>query len=299
MRSIAMKWALTRNFRTRTQIDSRQPQRRARRPQLESLEGRIVQSIIFGSYSNGTFAYSTANGKWREVTPWTTYTMTEGSSGTLFASYNGHGIYKYTYGNNKLVRINTDTASVLSAARDNTLFAGLYSSRGNVGTAEYTGRWRVINVDTPYEIAAVARDQAYVTYSDQGLMADNHGAWVTVTSKVPTAISATSDSTLFVSFRDGGNIAYKFDGRWHSLGNFIFDTVNAGDDNSFIALEESRGGNYTIVDAEGSTAKVNNQLSRAIGNDGTAFVWDNAGATWLLVGRRGLKIRGQEANALA
>src|SRR5271165_5023832 len=113
-----MRWPLTRVFRAKTQNDTRNTQRRARRPQLESLEGRIVQSVLFGSYSNGTFAYNTANGKWREITPWKSYTMTEGSSGTLFASFDGHGIYEYTYGNNRLVRINTDTASVLSAARD-------------------------------------------------------------------------------------------------------------------------------------------------------------------------------------
>jgi hypothetical protein len=257
-----------------------------------------VQSVLFGSYSNGTFAYNTANGMWREITPWKSYTMTEGSSGTLFASFDGHGIYKYTYGNNRLVRINTDTASVLSAASDNTLFAGLISSRGNVGTAEYTGSWRVINIFTPYELAAVARDRVYVAYSDQGLMADNHGAWVSVTSKVPTAISATSDSTLFASFRDDG-LCYKLDGQWHPLLNGLFDAVNAGDDNSFIADVESHGATYTIVDVNGRMGTISNNLSRAVGNDGTTFVWDNGGATWMLSGGRALKIRSQEAQAFA
>jgi hypothetical protein len=298
-----MRWPLTRVLHSKIQNDTRKSQRRARRPQLESLEGRIVQSILFGSYSNGTFAYNTANHQWREVTPWKTFVMTEGSSGTLYASYDGHGIYKYTYGNNKLVRISDDTASVLSAAGDNTLFAGLVSSRGNMGTAEYTGRWKLINVLTPYQLAAVARDRVYVTYADQGLMADNHGAWVNITSQVPTAISATSDSTLFVSFRDGnGGRIQKLSSsaQWQTLGVGTFDEVSAGNDNTFIADVESQGGNSTVVYANGRFGTISHELAGQIGNDGTTFIYDLGGATWLYAGgNRSVQIKGQEAEAFA
>jgi hypothetical protein len=131
-------------------------------------------------------------------------------------------------------------------------------------------------------------------------MADNRGAWVTVTPKVPTAISATSDATMFVSFRDNGNVAYKFDGQWHRITNAIFDAVNAGDDNSFIADLESRRGNSTVVYVNGKLGTISSELARAIGNDGTTFIYDLGGSTWLYAGgNRSVRLRGGEAVAFA
>src|SRR5262249_22203343 len=124
MRTIAMRWPSTRMFQTKTQNDRRQSQRRARRPQVEGLEERVVQSILFGAYGNGTFAYNTDNGSWRQVTPAVPNVMTEGSSGTLYAGFSD-GIYRYTYGNGSLVKLTNYRATALSAAGDNTLFATL------------------------------------------------------------------------------------------------------------------------------------------------------------------------------
>jgi hypothetical protein len=61
--------SLTRKFRTKTRDDRRQSQRRARRLQLESLEGRVVQSILFSAYSTGTWALNTSSGNWRQIAP--------------------------------------------------------------------------------------------------------------------------------------------------------------------------------------------------------------------------------------
>jgi hypothetical protein len=120
-----------------------------------------------------------------------------------------------------------------------------------------------------------------------------------VTSKVPTAIAATSDSTLFASFREDG-LSYKFDGRWHPLLHGLFDTVSAGNDNSFMADVESHSGNSIIIDQNGRFGTISHELSPQIGNDGTTFIYDLGGPTWLHAGgNRSVRIRAGEAVAFA
>ena len=144
--------------RTTSRHDRRNPQRRARRPQLESLEGRIVQSILFGSYPNGTWAINTDNGNWRQISSQIPNVMTEGSSGTLYAGFND-GISRYDYGSNTWTHLAQNKAFAMSASRDNTLFV---SEADNGGTFEYDGRsstfdphnWKTINTKSAIVLAA-------------------------------------------------------------------------------------------------------------------------------------------------
>ena len=76
--------------------------------------------------------------------------MTEGSSGTLFASYS-NGVSEYSYASGTWAHLTNYTASELSASRDNTLFATL----PGFGTWEYHGGWTQIPKNDANSLAAV------------------------------------------------------------------------------------------------------------------------------------------------
>ena len=74
-----MMWPLTQMMKTRTRTSGREASRRARRPQLESLEDRTVLSVTFAAYSSGTWAYNSANSSWREISTAIPKAMDEGA----------------------------------------------------------------------------------------------------------------------------------------------------------------------------------------------------------------------------
>ena len=286
-----MRWPVTQMWQTKTRPDTRNSQRRARRPQLENLEGRIVQSILFGAYGNGTFAYNTSNGSWREVTNRVPNVMTEGSSGTLFASFSD-GVYRYTYGNNKMVKLTSYTASAMSAASDNTLFATLV----NAGTWEYAGHWQRISANEADELAAVAKNRVFGSFSN-GLMAYDNNHWFSVTSSEPVAMSATSDGTLFASYNGGGT--YKFDGQWHGITGTVAARIEAVSDTSFFAVLAWSGGGGTYAYNNGTFKEISMEASNHVGNDGSTFIADFSTGTWIYQNGHSHKITSNIASEFA
>jgi hypothetical protein len=78
-----MMWPLTKMMKTWTPTSGREASRRARRPQLESLENRTVLSVTFSAFSSGspgTWAFNSATSSWREVTPAIPIAATTGPS---------------------------------------------------------------------------------------------------------------------------------------------------------------------------------------------------------------------------
>jgi hypothetical protein len=287
-----MTWRLTRIFQTKTQNDDRRSIRRARRPQLESLEGRIVQSVLFGAYSNGVYAYNSSNGSRTLVTPRTPNVMTEGSSGTLFMGMSD-GVYEYTYANRSLNKISPYTASVMSAARDNTLFATLNGR----GTWEYNGDWHVINiVFDAYELAAVSNGRVYAGYHD-GLWAYNQNTWTPVTPYKPVAMSATSDSTLFVSFNDLGGITYRFNGSWQKITGHTALAIDAVSDSSMFCTF-ANGGTFQYQEGNGLLT-ISGEVSPQIGSDGSTFVGDFSSGTYIYQNGHSHKVSSDQASQFA
>ena len=286
-----MTWPLTRIFQTKTQNDRRQSPRRVRRPQLESLEGRIVQSVLFGAYSNGVYAYNSSNGSQTQVTPRTPNVMTEGSSGTLFMGMSD-GVYEYTYANKSLNKISPFTASVMSAGHDNTLFATLNGR----GTWEYNGSWHLINIFGANELAAVSNGRVYGGYND-GLWAYNQNTWTPVTPHKPVAMSATSDSTLFVSFNDLGGITYRFNGSWQEITGHTALAIDAVSDSSFFCTF-ANGGTFQYQEGSGLHT-ISSEVSPHIGNDGATFIGDFSSGTSIYQNGRLHKIRSDQASQFA
>lgn len=145
-----MMWPLTQMMKTRTRTSGREASRRARHPQLESLENQTVLSVTFAAFNSeglaGTWAFNSAGSTVREITTYTATAMDEGSDGTLFASY-PFGTFRYDYGSNTWTRLTTAATSTPSAASDNTLFASF-----SFGTWEYNGGWDRLTTDVASQL---------------------------------------------------------------------------------------------------------------------------------------------------
>jgi hypothetical protein len=107
-------------------IRTPQPQT-TRRPKkvgltFESLDERVLPSITFGASANGTWAVDSNTGATKQVTSAVPSAMTEGSDGTLFATY-PNGTWEYNYANNNMTQLTPGTATAMSASSDNTLVA--------------------------------------------------------------------------------------------------------------------------------------------------------------------------------
>ena len=129
-------WPFTRSMATRTRPESLSASRRKRRPALECLEEKQLLSITFGADSNGTYAYDSIAASRRPIDSAIPVAMTEGMDGTLFASYNGQGTWRYDYGINSWTPLTSWTASVLSASQSDN---ALYLSFSGQGTWEFDG----------------------------------------------------------------------------------------------------------------------------------------------------------------
>src|SRR6516162_9729101 len=174
-------WPFTRTMATRTRPKTLSASRRKRRPQLECLEEKQLLSITFGADSNGTYAWDSIAQSRRQIDPAIPVAMTEGMDGTLFASYNGQGTWRYDYGINSWTPLTSWTASVLSASQsDNALYLSF--------SGDKTGTWEA------------------------------HGGWYQLTSAVPLAMDATPGGTLYASFSYGDPAS---GGTWsYNPGNF-------------------------------------------------------------------------------
>ncbi len=293
-----MRWPLTRVFPTKTRHDKRQSQRRASRPQLESLEGRIVQSILFAAYSSGTYAYNTSNGSWREIYSQAPSHMTEGSSGTLFASYS-NGVSEYSYASGTWAHLTNYTASELSASRDNTLFATLQG----FGTWEYHGGWTQIAKNDANSLAAVGNGQAYVGIND-GTWLYYHGGWAEINSAMPfddLDMSATGDGTLFISFQSEtyrfNNVsvtAHGVSGSWEKISGNPASQVDAVSDNSCFATFAN--GTYLY---NGGLHRIASGEADRIGNDGSTMIADLGTGTYIYQNGHLQKIKSDKAFSFA
>jgi hypothetical protein len=206
-------WPLTQMMKTRTRTGGRETSRRARRPQLESLENRTVLSITFAAFNgDGTYAYHSAYGPssgWSEITSWIPSIMAEGADGTLFATFPyGGGTWRYDYGSNQWTELTNQTAVALSAATDNTFFGSFTS-----GTYEYNGSWYRLTTDIASQLAAVSNHNVYLSLGSGTWQAD-HGSWTQLTSAIPIAMAASPDGTLFASYDGYGTFEWTADGGW-------------------------------------------------------------------------------------
>jgi hypothetical protein len=250
-----------------------------------------VQSVLFGAYGNGTFAYNTGNGSWRQINSAAPTAMTEGSSGTLFASMSD-GVYKYTYANNSWVKLTSYTASVMSASRDNTLFATLNGR----GTWEYHGSWKLINFLGADTLAAVAYDRVYGGYHD-GTWAYKQNNWSPVTPSKPVAMSATSDGTLFVSYNDNGGATYRFNGSWQEITGHVAQAIDAVSDSSFFGTF-ANGGTFQYQSGNGLRT-ISSEVAPHIGGDGSTFIGDFSSGTSIYQNGHTRRIRSDQANEFA
>jgi hypothetical protein len=215
--------------------------------------------------------------------------MTEGSSGTLFMGLSD-GVYEWTYGNKHLTKLSNFTASVMSASRDNTLFATLNGR----GTWEWNGSWHPINFFDAYELAAVSDGRVFAGYHD-GLWAYNQNTWTPVTPHKPVAMSATSDATLFVSFNDLGGITYKFNGSWQEITGRTAQAIDAVSDSSFFCTF-ANGGTFLY---QNGLHTISSEVSPHIGNDGSTFIGDFGSGTSIYQNGHIHKIRPDQASEFA
>src|SRR4051794_40390999 len=88
-------------------------------PPLGTLEQRDVPAVSFGVFSGGTYAFDDVANTFRQISPFQAAVLTEGASGTLFASWQGLGTFGYDYNSNAFTRLSPAEATALSATANN------------------------------------------------------------------------------------------------------------------------------------------------------------------------------------
>lgn len=256
---------------------------------VEQLEDRVVPTITFAQYGNGTFAYNSGTNQFRQITTAQAKSMDEGADGTLFASYNS-GTWKYNWSSNVWTKLTTAQSTELSAANDNTLFAS-YSS----GTWEYdaTG-WHKMSSAVATQLAAVGDNSFYGDYSG-GLYKYKEGAWRNLTSARTTgAMDASSDGTLFVSYNSGTWRYREADSGWTKMTTAIASDIATVNSRQFYATYAS--GTWRVNDA--NWIKLSSSKATQIGADNSSFVGNFSDGTWQY--QNGwLKISGAQASLVA
>ena len=209
-------WPFTRSMVTRTRPKTLSDSRRKRRPQLECLEEKQLLSIVFGADSNGTYAYDSIAASRRQIDSAIPVAMTEGMDGTLFASYNGQGTWRYDYGINSWTPLTGSVANVLSASHSDN---ALYLSFSGQGTWEYDGYWVQMASHDALQLAAVNKSWVYASFGgDKTGTWSSRGGWHQINSDLPVAMDATPGGTLYASYSGYGPAS---DGTWsYNPGNF-------------------------------------------------------------------------------
>jgi hypothetical protein len=228
---------------TRTQPKTLSASRRKRRPQLESLEEKQLLSIVFGADSNGTYAYDSIAASRRPINSAIPVAMTEGMDGTLFASYNGQGTWRYDYGTNSWTPLARAVASHLSASQSDN---ALYLSVSGRGTWEYDGYWVRMDSHDALQLAAVNKNWVYASFGgDKTGTWSSQGGWYQINPNIPVAMDATPGGTLYASFSYGdpavgGTWSYNpgnyltGGNNWMRLTTSVADTIAAISDTDMI-----------------------------------------------------------------
>jgi hypothetical protein len=185
-----------------------------------------VLSVTFAAYSNGTFAYNSANSSWRQINPAIPMAMDEGSDGTLFASYANSGTWRYDYGNNNWTKLTPATTSILSVGSSvgaNTF----YGSYGN-GTWEYDTAtyWTQLSPVGATHLAAVGFNNVYASFSNGTSHYTNQG-WQLITAAVPSVMAATQDGALYASYNGSGTWEYGDNESWSRLTTAVATQLTA------------------------------------------------------------------------
>lgn len=184
--------------------------RRAASLSVEGLDEKVLASgnpvevqapIVFGVYSDGTYAHNLANDVWLKITSAKPTAMDEGANGTMFASYSD-GLYKYVWGSG-WTKMNTPTATVLDAGNDNTLVAVFQGQ----GTWEYDGSWDQIYTAHATDVAVVSNNHCYLEFGD-GLWEWHNNNWLQRSTGQVAVMDAAADGTLFASLTAG--VTYRF-----------------------------------------------------------------------------------------
>lgn len=275
---------------------------------VEPLEDRLVPTITFASYANGTFAYNDSSNAWRKITAALPKAMDEGADGTLFASFTS-GTFRYNYWSNSWTKLTGATTTVLSAASDNTLVASY-----NSGTWEYgsTG-WHKETVAIANCVAAAYDNYFFANFgsgngSTQGLFRYNNG-WTSLsgtfygTGGGAPAMDASASGRLFVSgFRWVNRI--RVHGTWMFVGNSdtqltaaVASNIADIDGTHFYAT--FAGG--TFEDTSSSTyTKLSSAIATQISVDDTSnFVGSFNSGTWEVIGGIWHKINTAQAILIA
>src|SRR5262249_49092387 len=125
------------------------------RPTLEALEDRSLPAVLFYTAADGTWAYNSGTGNYRQIETNKALEITEGADGILYGTWTtggswNVGTWRYNYWTRGWSKLTDAVATDLDAANDSTLFASFSS-----GIWRYNGGWQLLNGTPASELAAV------------------------------------------------------------------------------------------------------------------------------------------------
>lgn len=257
---------LTHIHRLFTRPAAARPVREAirRRPALEALEDRTNPSVVFSTFGNGTYAYNTSTSAFRQITTLKATEITEGTDGTLFASFNSGstGTWKYVYSANRWTKIDAGVATDLDASDGNTLYGSFTTGTWRYSTA---GAWSRLTTARATELAAVDGDTVFGTFSD-GVWRYDAGHFLKLTAVTSDILGADRAGTLVAVF---GNGTFSWDGAFHRLtpalakdvagpsGGFVYAAFGNGtyrfpaNSTSFTRIDTSAASNVVVEQRDG------------------------------------------------
>jgi hypothetical protein len=185
------------------------PRPRKVRLGVEQLDDRVVPTVIYGVFDNGTFVRNTSlSTGWQQITPYKPSVMTEGSYSEMYGTY-GDGTWRYDYNSSSWTKLTPELATNLSATYDNALFGSFTYNGSNTGTWEYSpkGVWTQITSRNALQLAGVRDGWVYGTYGQgaDGTWQYKDGGWTEISTNVASVLSAAADAsgTLYASFSTG------------------------------------------------------------------------------------------------
>jgi hypothetical protein len=205
---------------------------------VESLEERVVASISYFSYPDGTWSYDTNSGAVRHLSAARPRVMSgNGGSNTLLYAGFSTGTWSYSYGANRWVRLNAAVPVALSNGSP-TLFVS-YNTGSWTGTWKYDGRWQKLSPAVAFQMAAIGPGTFHAAFGSGLYLYESYAnRWTRET--LPTGSTslfkvAASGSSVVVSVNTGTYLqSYNTNG-WKKLTTGVTTQVAMNDTNDFFA----------------------------------------------------------------
>ena len=230
--------------------------------------------------------------------------MTEGMDGTLFASYNGQGTWRYDYGINSWTPLTGSVANVLSASHSDN---ALYLSFSGQGTWEYDGYWVQMASHDALQLAAVNKSWVYASFGgDKTGTWSSQGGWYQITPNIPVAMDATPGGTLYASYSgydpaSDGTFSYNPGNFWVGYNYWMKVTTDVADTIAAVSDTEMIGSFYDGTwdyqnwwNSQGY--EITTELATQLGHSGSTvigswspsgtFTYDASTYSWQYVGEQ-------------